>query len=490
MTRNQQTRREFLEESMLVAASTVTGNIAYGDTWQQNDARHGANNRLGVAVLGVRGRGASHLRAFAKRSDTQVVMICDPDQQIAHKRADEVEAMQGRRPQVSADLRRAFDADHVDLISIATPNHWHALAAVWAMQAGKDVYVEKPVSHNMTEGRRMVQASRRYGRICQAGMQPRSHPGLREAIEFLHQKKLGKVRVAKGINFTPRRSIGTVGRFQPPPELDYDLWLGPSWNRDSATANLHFDWQWQWAFGNGELGNRGFHQMDIARWGLGMNRLSDRVLSYGGRFGFQDEADAPNTQVVHHEYGDQSLVVEIRGLKTVARRNIRAGVIFECEEGYLVVSSYSNATAFSSDGRKLRTFSGRGDHFDNFVQAVRHRRVHDLHADIEQGHLSSALCHLANISYRLGRPTPAQLAWTVLDGFPTNDQARRTWDWTLRHLVENQIPLEHLTICVGRPLTSDSSLELVKSDDEANAMLTTHYRPPFVLPSQSDLGFS
>jgi predicted dehydrogenase len=488
MTHSKQTRREFLEESMLVAASTVTGNIACGETRDGSDQPYGVNDRLGVAVLGVRGRGASHLRAFAKRADTQVVMICDPDQKIAQKRADEVAAMQGQRPKVSADLRRAFDAQHIDIVSIATPNHWHALATVWAMQAGKDVYVEKPVSHNLTEGRRMVQASRRYGRICQAGMQPRSHPGLREAIEYLHQKKLGKVRVARGINFTRGRSIGNGVRFRPSPDFDYNLWLGPSCCTTTPTTNLHFDWQWQWEFGNGELGQRGFHQMDIARWGLGMNRLSDRVLSYGGRFGILDDVDPPNTQVVHHEYGDQSLVLELRGLKTVARRNIRAGVIFECEEGFLVVSSYSNATAFTPDGRKIRSFSGRGDHFDNFVKAVRTRRLNELHADIEQGHLSSALCHLANISYRLGEPTPAQLAWAAVQGFSTNDQARRTWDWTLQHLTENELSLDDLTIRVGRPLTIDTSLELVKSDEQANAMLSTDYRPPFVLPSQSDLG--
>lgn len=490
MAPKQQNRREFLEESMIAAASTISGSVALGES-HDTSYETGANQRLGVAVLGARGRGATHLQAYGHRPDTEVVVICDPDLSIAEKRADEIARTQGRRPQVLADPRQVFDLSTVDIVSIATPNHWHALAAVWAMQAGKDVYVEKPVSHNVAEGRRMVQTSRRYHRICQAGLQARSHPGIRQAIEYLQGGELGAIQVARGITFTQRKAVGEVGLYQPPSDIDMDLWLGPAHADELARPRFHFDWHWQWAFGNGELGNQGIHQIDIARWGLGHDGLSDRVLSYGGRYGVADTGETPNTQVVHHEYGQQSLVAEVRGLVSTSRKNIRNGVIFECEDGYLAVAGHSRAAAFSPEGRLLRSFSGRGDHFGNFVRAVRGRRLLDLNADIEQGHLSSALCHLANISIRLATPLAADEARAEIASFSSNEDWNKTFQWTLKHLAENGIsepctPNGDLLINVGRSLVIDALHEGIVGDAEASALLSADYRPPYTFPAEAD----
>lgn len=467
---------------MLAAASTVA-NSAFGDSTEAPSTPSGPSDRLAVAVLGVRGRGASHLKAYAHHPHTEVTLICDPDQRIANKRADQLEKFQRRRPRVVSDLRRAIDSESVDIVSIATPNHWHALAAIWAMQANKDVYVEKPVSHSVVEGRRMVEVSRNCLRICQAGFQSRSNEGLQEAIRFLRQGQLGPLSVARGISFTPRKPIGNAGSFGIPAEMDYDQWLGPARFTELTRPSLHFDWQWQWAFGSGELGNRGVPLVDIARWGLGQDRLSDRVFSYGARVGGSDAGETPNTQVVYHEYDDQSLVLEIRGLKSVPRKNIADGVIFECEGGWLVVSGNSKAVAFGSNGRVIRKFSGRGDHFDNFIQAVRGRRLLSLNSDIEQGHLSSALCHFANISYRLGSVLPPEQAKHVLQSHKSRDAVAQTFDWTAKHLHENGIANADLQI--GQQLQLVAGAERVVDCVEANQLLSVEYRSPFTLPDSN-----
>jgi predicted dehydrogenase len=275
--------------------------------------------------------------------------------------------------------------------------------------------VEKPVSHNVSEGRRIVEAARKYNRICQTGTQSRSSEGLRQAIDFLHAGKLGKVKLARGLCYKLRPSIGKVSGPQPIPKtVDYNLWCGPAPMEPLMRKRLHYDWHWFWDYGNGDLGNQGIHEMDKARWGLGVDELARGVISVGGRFGYVDDGQTANTQICVYDYGDQQLIFEVRGLptrdpfpgKSYGKRPGKptnyVGNIWYGTEGILVSGSYSGAVALASNGEVIQKFTGGGDHFGNFVSAVRNRKACDLNADILEGHLSSALCHLGNISYRLG----------------------------------------------------------------------------------------
>ena len=474
------TRRQFMEDSMFATAAAVTA----GSSAQASEPQSSSpNERLQVAVVGVRGRGNSHISAFAGRKDTQVTWICDADRDIGNKRVQEVgKRQQGNQPQFATDIRKVLEDPQVDIVSIATPNHWHALGAIWAIQAGKDVYVEKPVSHNVSEGRRIVEAARKYGRIVQTGTQSRSNPGMQNAIAYLHQEELGKCRVARGLCYKRRKSIGPAGTFEPPKSVDYNLYLGPAPAAEVSRKQFHYDWHWQTPYGNGDLGNQGIHQMDLARWGLNVNTLSRGVFSYGGRLGYSDAGDTANTQVVVHDYGEQSLVFEVRGLETGDYRGAKVGVIYECEEGYVVMASYSGGAAFDREGKKIKTFKGGGNHFENFLQAVRSRRKEDLNAEILDGHLSSALCHMGNISLTLGETLPLEKAGKSATAFESRDDAGKTFERMLSHLNDNEVDLKQFPIRIGQALEFDAAKETFVDQPEADRLLTREYRKPFVVP--------
>ena len=480
-------RREFLEDSMFAAAAAVAASAVPSTMANAEEQSASPNERLGVAVVGVRGRGGSHIGAFAGRKDTEILYICDADRDIGEKRAEEVARRQGRKPQFVEDIRSLLEDNRVDIVSIATPNHWHALGSIWAIQAGKDVYVEKPVSHNVSEGRRIVQAARKHNKICQTGTQCRSNPGMRAAIEFVQSGKIGRVKVARGLCYKRRPSIGPRGTYQPPASVNYDLWLGPAPLAPVTRPQFHYDWHWQWDYGNGDLGNQGIHQMDIARWGLGVDQLSRSVLSYGGRFGYVDAGETANTQVVIHNYGEQTLVFEVRGLETGDLRGAKVGVIFECEDGYVVVPSYDSGAAFDLKGNMIARFSGGADHFQNFLAAVRSRKYTDLTADIEEGHLSSALCHMGNISYRLGKAMSIEAAKKHLEEVKCQDRVLETFQRTLEHLKENDINLAQLEITVGPELAFDPQTETFVGRADANALLTREYRAPFIVPGANQV---
>ena len=465
---------------MFAAAAAVTANASPDLLGYEAEPSNSPNEKLGVAVVGVRGRGGSHIGAFAGRRDTEILYLCDADSEVGRKRTHEVAKRQSRRPTFCEDLRHALEDKRVDVVSIATPNHLHALQAIWSMQAGKDVYVEKPASHNVSEGRRMVEAARKYHRLCQVGMQCRSNPGMIAAMKCLHDGKLGSVNLARGLCYKTQPSAGRAASSVPPHNLNYDLWLGPASVQPVARKQFHHAWRWQWEFGNGVLGSQGLHQMDIASWGLNLQRLSQRVLSYGGRFGFNDSGDTANTQVVLHDFGSQRLVFEVRGLKSHEYRRAKVGVIFECANGYLIMRSYDKGAAFDLDGNTVEEFGGSGDHFGNFLRAVRSRSFFDLHADVEIGHLSSALVHLGNISYRLGG-TAGQLE--TEDAVATfSPEEVGTLDRTLAHLKSHDVDLSRCPLRVGATLDFEPESESFVGNERANAMLTRSYRPPYVVP--------
>ncbi|HEX5104742.1 MAG TPA: Gfo/Idh/MocA family oxidoreductase [Pirellulaceae bacterium] len=479
-------RREFLEDSMFAAAAAAaagsSGRLLAGESDVQSKS---PSERLHVAVVGVKGRGGSHIGAFAGRQDTLITHVVDIDSNIGPQRAKEVGKRQGGiEPQWVEDVRKVLEDKSVDIVTIATPNHWHSLMAIWAMQAGKDVYVEKPVSHNVSEGRRAVEAARKYKKICQTGTQSRSNPGMIQAIEFVRSGKIGDVKVARGLCYKRRDSIGPKGTYEIPKNINYDLWSGPAPILPLTRKNLHYDWHWIWAYGNGDLGNQGIHQMDIARWGLGVNTLSKAAFSYGGRLGYEDAGETANTQVVLHDYDKQSLVFEVRGLVTDDYRGAKVGVIFEGTDGYVVLPSYNGGAAFDKDGGKIAEFSGGGDenHFANFLKAVRSRKLADLNADIEEGHLSSALCHTGNISYQLGSLMSADELDKAVASLQTTDNAKDTLERTLAHLKDNKVDMAATKLQVGPVLQCDPQTESFPGNAAANALLTREYRKPFVVP--------
>jgi predicted dehydrogenase len=486
---SRQTRREFLESSMFATAAAVMAGASAMPRRARAAGKFGPNDVLRLAAIGVRGRGGEHLEFFTKGGlNVDVVAIVDVDEAVAQKRAEEVEKTTGKKPACFKDMREVFDNKDIDIVSIATPNHWHSLAAIWAIQAGKDVYVEKPVSHNVSEGRRLVQAAAKYNKVVQTGTQCRSNPGMREAIDYVRSGKIGKVTLARGLCYKTRVAIGPRQKYDAPPSVDYDLWLGPAPQKPLMRPKLHYDWHWVWDTGNGDLGNQGIHQMDLARWGLGVGDLGNGVVSYGGRLGYEDAGETANTQVCIHDFGDKTLVFEVRGLKTEKLQGAGVGVIFYGTEGYVVINSYNGGSAFDPKGTFVRKFDGGDDvsHFANFVSAVRQQDPQQLNAGILEGHLSSALCHLGNISYRLGSPLAAQEVKERLKG---NEETAATFERVAAHLTQNSLDLEKTQLQFGAQLTLDGKAEVFTGElaSAANAMLTREYRKPFVLPSEGEV---
>lgn len=411
----------------------------------------GANDRVNVGVIGLRGRGREHMKIFSQMPNCRVAAICDIDDEQIGRGQQLLGTLESPAPKTYKDLRQLFDNKEIDAVSIATPNHWHVLATIWACQAGKDVYVEKPASHNIWEGRRAVEAALKYNRIVQCGMQARSLGHYRRAIELLHQNTIGKVHTAKGLCYKRRLSIGRKPDGPTPPGVDYDLWLGPAPKRAFNANRFHYNWHWFWDTGNGDIGNQGVHEMDIARWGLGNSGPSKRIASTGGKFVYDDDQETPNTQLSTFNYGDREQVFEVRGLITGPEGNMTLeenknyiGVIFFGTEGYLTVDS-NGFQVFMGEKRERtlqvphmeqEVWSTR-PHVENFLKAVHSRRREDLHCDILEGHLSAAMCHTANTSYRL-----------------------------------------------GRYLSFDPAAENYGSDKEANQFLSRQYRAPFVVPAK------
>jgi predicted dehydrogenase len=475
-------RREFLERSAILSAAIAAGTPLSRATATDEATKNGsANDRLRVAVVGVRGRGMSHVSGFNGRNNCEIVTICDCDEAVIGKAMEAVTKVRGEAPKFEKDFRRVIDDKNIDIVAIATPNHWHALMAVWALRAGKDVYVEKPVSHNVREGRMIVEAARKHGKICQTGTQSRSATGMRQAIEYVLSGKIGKVDLAYGTCYKRRPSIGKVNSEQPIPKtIDYDLWCGPARKLPLMRKNLHYDWHWTWEYGNGDLGNQGIHEMDKARWGLGKNELPTSVVSVGGRFGYEDDGETANTQLCLFGYDDGAhLIFEVRGLPTKDYKGAMVGNIYFGTEGYVVCPNYTSGIAYDNDGKKVAEFKGGGEesHYANFVKAVRNRNYSDLTADILEGHLSSAMCHLGNISYRLGQETTLD---KDIAAFTDCKEAQEAFARMKEHLKDNDVDLKETVGRVGVKLKLDPKEERFTSGPaKANDMLFREYRKGF-----------
>jgi predicted dehydrogenase len=485
-------RRKFLKASLLTAGSLgALPSFMRAQTSSGASAHariRGANEDIRVAVVGFNGRGMDHIKELSGLKGVRLVALCDVDSKVLGR---EVQKLKDKNLAVDGynDIRKLLENQEIDAISIATPNHWHSLAAIWAIQAGKDVYVEKPVSHNVWEGGQVVAAARKHERIVQTGTQSRSNPGLREAIAWLHEGNLGKIVRARGLCYKRRKSIGQSTGPQPVPEtVDYDLWLGPAPKEQPRRLHFHYDWHWFWPTGNGDMGNQGVHQMDIARWALGENELSPRVISFGGRLGYEDDGTTPNTQIVYHEYKAAPLIFEVRGLAAKAAsetmdkyRGAGVGVVIDCEHGSLVIPSYSEANAFDKEGKEIKKFAGGASHFGNFIEAVRSRKATHLHADIQEGHLSAALVHTGNISYRLGRQISCD---QMREEMKANPDALECLGRMQEHLAANDVDLAKTPATFGTYLKMDPKTERFIDNSKADELLTREYRKPFVVPEK------
>jgi predicted dehydrogenase len=364
----------------------------------------GANERVTLGIMGVNGRGRALAQGFAALADAQIKYVCDVDSRVIPKVAGLIASKQGKAPEAIGDFRRILDDKAVDGLIVATPDHWHALATILACQAGKDVYVEKPCSHNVAEGRRMIEAARHYDRVVQVGTQRRSSPFFQEVIASLQAGKIGKVHMAKAINSQKRNNIGHRADAPVPPGVDYDLWLGPAPLHAFNPNRFHYNWHWFWDYGTGDLGNDGVHHVDVARWGLGMTAPTT-VTSGGGKFAFDDDQETPDTQIATFQAGDTLLVYEMRLWSPYGEHGFDNGNVFYGETGYMVLGDdgyklYEKGDKLVESSRKPK---GRGedDHQANFVACIKSRSRPNC--DIEEGHRSALLCHLGNIAHRVGR---------------------------------------------------------------------------------------
>jgi predicted dehydrogenase len=477
-------RRRFFEDSLLATAAVAAASRPVTLLVAAEDNPKGPNDKITAAIIGCGIRGEQHANELVKLKDCEIAYVCDPDSDRAAKLATTVGQKNGREPKAVQDLRTVFDDKSVDVVFVATPNHWHALAAIWAMQAGKDVYVEKPVSHNVSEGRRIVQVARKLGRICQGGTQYRSSGSWMPAIEYLRAGKLGEVKLAKSIVYGRRGSIGKPGTYEVPPSVDYNLFMGPAPLDPLTRPKLHYDWHWVWNTGNGELGNNNIHTIDICRWGLGVTGLGRAVMSYGGRLGYIDAGQTPNTQVCVFDFGDKTIVSETRGLKTEPfHPNYKGGCIFYGSEGII-----AGGSLFDRAGNLVSSFEGKSqNHFANFLKAVRSRQVSDLNADILEGHQSTALCHVGNISYRLGRHATVGEIQQQLGQLKLHGDVQETFERTRQHLADNKVDSEESPLTLGSLLRIDGNREVFLDNSPADALLTREYRRPFVVPAESEV---
>ena len=403
----------------------------------------GANDRVRVAVLGVNQRGTEHVSSIMQLNDAEVVAYCDPDLNVANQRAKEFEEKYKKKVLVEQNFRKIYDNKNIDAVSIATPNHWHTLLAIWACQAGKDVYVEKPGTHNVHEGRKLIEAAYKYNRIVQHGVQSRSFDTVREAVNHLRNGLIGRVYMSRGLCFRNRPSIGNKGISNIPKGLDYDLWCGPAPMVPFTQNLVHYNWHWHWNYGNGDVGNQGIHQTDLCMWGLNVG-LPEQITSMGGKFLWDDCKEVPEVQTSVYHYPKEKKIIqfEVRHWHTNMEDGVGVGVIFYGDKGYMVVNNSGHYQTFLGNGREkgpeqVQKAGNQVDHFQNWINAIKARDMSLQNGPVETAHLSSALAHLGNISYRL-----------------------------------------------GRQLNFDPVAERFIGDEDANNMLSREYRTPYVIPEK------
>ncbi len=448
-------RRAFIKQ-VTVASSGAVMSVPF----IRNSVSKSPNEMVNIAVIGIRSRGKDHYRALSKIPNVNIAAVCDIDQRLLPEAAADIEKLTGKKPITETEYRKILENKDIDAVSIATPNHWHALHAIWACQAGKDVYVEKPVSHTIEEGRKIVEAARKYNRVVQTGTQARSQTATINAMNFMKDEGLGKIYMARGLCLKPRGSIGHVKDSKIPEGVDWNTFLGPAPYRPFNENRFHYKWHWFWDTGCGDFGNQGIHQADIARWALGKDTHPVKIQGTGNYFIWDSDQETPNMQQIQFEYADGSILqFEVRGLGTNSEAGIRVGDLIYGSKGWMSMENEDEGTSkvyfsdikltpsgFSSykeeegpvfSNNEPATADSVVNHFTNFISCVKSRNWQDLNAEIREGHLSTSLCHLGNIATRL-----------------------------------------------KRTLHFNPDTETFTDDEEANSYLTKLYRDPFLLPEQ------
>ena len=458
----------------------------------------GANEAIRVAIVGIGGQGGSHLGTYIGKEfqamNVRLVAVCDADKAQMDKAVASADKA-GLKVIGVQDARKVLEMKDVDAIVTATPNHWHSLLSIWAVQNGKDIYVEKPMSHDIFEGRKVVEAAAKYNKIVYVGTQNRSDETRRAAYEWIWAGNIGKVVRGRAFCYKPRASIGKTEGEQPlPAGLDYDLWCGPAPKDPLRRKKLHYDWHWFWATGNGDIGNQGIHEMDKCRWGIRATKVV-RAMGIGGRFGYDDDAETPNTEVAFLETDTVPIIFEVRGLPARkasadekspamdAYKGVRVGEIIECEGGY-----YDGGWVYDTKGEKMKQFAGdRGkSHRNNFIKCLRSRKPEDNPAQAIEGHRSAVCFHAGNISYRVGKEMKRA---EVAEIFKADKAAQECWERFQQHVDANDDAAKWQPT-VGPCLTFDPVAEKFTGTfaDKANAFVKGpaggKYRAPFVVPDQ------
>jgi len=446
-------RRKFVKKT-----GYTTGMMAVAPAVIKDFVNKGPNDTLNVAVVGISGkdrprergmiggRGMVHVNNYANIPNVRVTALCDVDERLFPAASAEVEKLFGHKPRTEVDFRKLIEDKDIDIISVATPDHWHALHTIWACQAGKDVYVEKPAHQLIAEGRKMIKAARKYDRIVQNGITWRSSKATKAGVKFIADGNLGEVYMARGIVYRHRVSIGHMDDTPIPDGVHWDRFLGPAPYRPFNENRYIYQWHWFWDTGTTEFGNNGIYRMDGARWAMNINTHPVKVHCTGGLYGRKDDQEVPNVQAAVYEYEDGKIIQnEVRSLYTnpegVEKHN---GTFIYSDEGWMALSGGSFKTYFGKNNEPGPSMSDDdfpedeiSNPWKNFIQCVRSRKVEDLDCDIEEGHLSASIGHLGNISYR-----------------------------------------------TGRKLSFDPESEKFINDKEADRYLTREYRSPYLMPEK------
>ncbi|MDT8302605.1 MAG: Gfo/Idh/MocA family oxidoreductase [Sedimentisphaerales bacterium] len=483
-------RREFLKASVaLGSALSLPGSRVLG-----------ANNDIRIGVIGIGsfvkigGKGRGDIRDFRKIPGVRIAALCDCDENHLNYELNEFRK-RGERVKAYRDFRDLLDDKEIDAVSITTPNHWHSLMTIMACQAGKDVFVQKPSSHNIFEGRKMVEAMHKYNRVVQAVHGPRNSGAIQESLDYIWSGNLGAIKCVYGINYRPRMSIGKVNGPQSiPKSCDYNLWCGPAPKKPLMRQHLHYDWHWDWDTGNGDLGNMGIHAMDGCRWALRKNALPKRVISIGARLGYDDDGQTPNTMITLLDYEPAPIIFEVRGLpreKSFRQSNweknagvtmdkfrgIRTGFVVQCEGGYV-----KDGAAYDNHDGLLKEFTHtQPDCKENFVSVVRSRRKNELLTDALEGHLSCGLVHLANISYQVGKHKHNS---EIREVIKSKAEFSESFERLIEHLSANELGVNKKSLTLGAMLTMNPETERFTGtmSEQANRLISRKYRKPFVVP--------
>jgi predicted dehydrogenase len=485
---SQVSRRRFLRNTLSATAGSY---MAMASSGHLMPSARGANDEIRVAVAGIRSRGGSHIKGFQNIPGVNVVALCEPDKEVLAKRVADLNK-DGNTVKGYADIRELLDRKDIDVLSIATPNHWHSLMTVWACQAGKDVYVEKPVSHSIWEGRKMVEAARKYKRIVQAGTQHRSCPAVQELARDIKAERWGKVQWIHCSRLGARQPIGKVTTPQPVPKnIDYNLWAGPAPMTPVMRKSFHYDWHWQWNWGDGEMANWGVHYLDDVRHFMGWDDVPNKIVAAGNRFAWDDNGETPNMHMALCDYDGIPLVIDVRNLVDPWRRSARSGALYmgrgggnlvQCDDA-LIHLSRGGGGAYDKKNKRIHQYKGTGGrgHFENFIDAVRSRRGEDLVAEIEIGHLSTVVCHQANVAWRAGAEATVD---EVYESMRSHKDALYTLTDMMQQMAGNGIDLTKEPFVLGPQLTYDRKQErfVGANAEKANKFVKCSYRDGFVVP--------